>query len=55
MGILPQLITLVMDAVKPQPGMRIYDLYAGVGLFSAFAGKAGAQVTAIEEFSGGLF
>jgi tRNA/tmRNA/rRNA uracil-C5-methylase (TrmA/RlmC/RlmD family) len=41
----------VIDGLKPQPGDRCWDLYAGVGLFSAaLAGEVGpsGRVTAVE-------
>ncbi|MGA9531598.1 MAG: class I SAM-dependent RNA methyltransferase [Anaerolineales bacterium] len=44
--------TLVQRAVAlvdPQPGQVVFDLFAGVGLFSAFLADAGADVVAIEE------
>lgn len=44
----PTLVNLVIDALKINEGSRIYDLYAGVGLFSAFIAEAGASVTAVE-------
>jgi tRNA/tmRNA/rRNA uracil-C5-methylase (TrmA/RlmC/RlmD family) len=34
------LVATVLDFVKPQPGERALDLYAGVGLFSAFLAEA---------------
>lgn len=42
------LVEAVMAAVQPTPGERVLDLYAGVGLFSAFLARAGATVTAVE-------
>jgi len=34
------LVTTVMEMLAPQPGERAVDLYAGVGLFSAFLADA---------------
>ncbi|HUG84089.1 MAG TPA: class I SAM-dependent RNA methyltransferase [Euzebya sp.] len=42
------LVEAVMAAVDPAPGEHILDLYAGVGLFSAFLARRGARVTAVE-------
>lgn len=39
----------VLMAVSPQPAEIVFDLYAGVGLFSAFLAAAGARVIAVEE------
>jgi 23S rRNA (uracil1939-C5)-methyltransferase len=44
--------TLVKHAIgliDPQPDQVVFDLFAGVGLFSAFLADAGAEVVAIEE------
>lgn len=45
------LVEAVLDALRPRPGDRVADLYAGVGLFSAFladaVGEAGL-VTSVE-------
>ena len=38
----------VVAQLEPNPGDHILDLYAGVGLFSAFLASAGARVTAVE-------
>ena len=38
----------VVAHLEPHPGDHILDLYAGVGLFSAFLASAGARVTAVE-------
>ncbi|HEX9595948.1 MAG TPA: hypothetical protein VF982_03640, partial [Anaerolineales bacterium] len=43
-----ELVSLVMEALAPQPGEWIFDLYAGVGLFSLFLAEAGAGVVAVE-------
>ncbi len=48
-SILPDLVQQVMSAIDVEPGMTFIDLYAGVGLFSAFAAKQGAHVFAVEE------
>jgi 23S rRNA (uracil1939-C5)-methyltransferase len=47
-SLLPELVALVMEPLQPQSGEIIFDLYAGVGLFSAFAAQAGASVVAVE-------
>lgn len=43
------LVDLVMEALEPQPGQTVFDLYAGVGLFSAFLARKGVSVIAVEE------
>jgi len=43
------LVRRVLEALLPQSGETIFDLYAGVGLFSAFVAAAGARVVAVEE------
>ena len=43
------LVEMAMEAARPSQGQVIFDLYAGVGLFSLFLAKAGAQVIAAEE------
>jgi 23S rRNA (uracil1939-C5)-methyltransferase len=43
-----ELVRHVMVALDPRPGEVIYDLYAGVGLFSAFIAEAGARVIGVE-------
>jgi 23S rRNA (uracil1939-C5)-methyltransferase len=43
------LVTLVMDALDLKPDQTILDLYAGVGLFSAFVAEIGARVIAVEQ------
>lgn len=48
-GILPGLVDLVLSALRLEPGVTFFDLYAGVGLFSAFASQRGAAVYAIEQ------
>jgi 23S rRNA (uracil1939-C5)-methyltransferase len=48
-SILPHLVAQVLAALELEAGMHFFDLYAGVGLFSAFASKQGARVFAVEE------
>jgi 23S rRNA (uracil1939-C5)-methyltransferase len=47
--LLDTLAQLVNQSVDPQPGQMIFDLYAGVGLFSAFIAKRGAHLIAVEQ------
>ena len=47
--LLDDLAQLVIQAIDPQPGQVIFDLYAGVGLFSAFIARSGAKLTAVEQ------
>jgi 23S rRNA (uracil1939-C5)-methyltransferase len=42
------LASRVLAALQVTPGVRVLDLYAGVGLFSAFIAQAGASVVAVE-------
>jgi 23S rRNA (uracil1939-C5)-methyltransferase len=42
------LVELVRDAVRPEPGQRILDLYAGVGLFSLALAEPGVDLVAVE-------
>ncbi|BBH15973.1 23S rRNA methyltransferase [Nocardioides baekrokdamisoli] len=42
------LVEAVLDALQPQSGESVLDLYSGVGLFSSFLAERGASVTAIE-------
>ncbi len=45
------LVTTVLDMLAPQPGEKVLDLYAGVGLFARFLADAvgeGARVVAVE-------
>ena len=42
------LVAQVFSLLNLQPGETLFDLYAGVGLFSAFAAEAGAIVVAVE-------
>ncbi len=48
-SILPELIQTVMQGLNLQSGMTFFDLYAGVGLFSAYAAQRGVRVYAVEE------
>ena len=48
-ALLAPLVDLVLEALTLRPGEVVYDLYAGVGLFSAFLADAGATVLAVEE------
>ncbi|MFP3852894.1 MAG: class I SAM-dependent RNA methyltransferase [Anaerolineales bacterium] len=43
------LVDMAMEAAEPSQGQVVFDLYAGVGLFSLFLAEAGAQVIAAEE------
>ncbi|NYE37939.1 tRNA/tmRNA/rRNA uracil-C5-methylase (TrmA/RlmC/RlmD family) [Nocardioides cavernae] len=43
------LVDTVLELLGPRPGERALDLYAGVGLFARFVGRAtGARVVAVE-------
>ena len=44
-----ELVQLVMRELSVQPGETIFDLYSGVGLFSAFLAHERARVIAVEE------
>jgi 23S rRNA (uracil1939-C5)-methyltransferase len=48
-SILPSLVEETFKTLRLEPGMTLFDLYAGVGLFSAFAASTGVQVYAVEE------
>jgi 23S rRNA (uracil1939-C5)-methyltransferase len=50
-SILIDLVQQVMSVLQLETGMNFFDLYAGVGLFSAFAAQQGARVFAVEESS----
>ncbi len=43
-----ELVRRVLEALAIQPGQVVFDLYAGVGLFSAFLAQAGARLVAVE-------
>jgi 23S rRNA (uracil1939-C5)-methyltransferase len=43
-----ELVQDVLTALQPLHGKVVYDLYAGVGLFSAFLAEAGATIIAVE-------
>ena len=43
-----ELVKGVLAALAVEPRHAVFDLYAGVGLFSAFLAEAGAQVFAVE-------
>jgi 23S rRNA (uracil1939-C5)-methyltransferase len=45
------LVDLVLDGLQISPGQTVFDLYAGVGLFSAFVAEQGAQVLSVEQSS----
>ncbi|MBO9520515.1 MAG: class I SAM-dependent RNA methyltransferase [Nocardioidaceae bacterium] len=50
-GAPPALVDAVLSVLAPRPGERVLDLYAGVGLFSAFLADAvgpGGSVLAVE-------
>jgi len=44
-----ELVHQVLELLDPQPHETILDLYAGVGLFSAFIAETGAHLIAVEE------
>ena len=48
-SMLPSLIEQVLAALDLRPGMTFFDLYAGVGLFSAYAAQNGVRVYAVEQ------
>lgn len=45
----PTLVEVALGALQLSAGQTCLDLYAGVGLFSAFIAEAGARVIAVEE------
>lgn len=47
----PVLVEQAMSRMDVTPGDTLFDLYAGVGLFSAFAAANGASVVAVESSS----
>ncbi|MEE9512562.1 MAG: class I SAM-dependent RNA methyltransferase [Anaerolineales bacterium] len=46
---IPELVQHATALLSIQPGKTIFDLYAGVGLFSAAIAESGAHVVAVEE------
>jgi 23S rRNA (uracil1939-C5)-methyltransferase len=46
-----ELVTRTLDALEVQIGTTVFDLYAGVGLFSAFLAERGARLVAVEDSS----
>lgn len=46
------LVDAVLDALRPQPGERALDLYAGVGLFSRFLARAVGESGAVAAVEG---
>ena len=44
-----RLVDLVIQVLNPKSDEVIFDLYAGVGLFSAFIAERGARLSAVEE------
>jgi len=48
-GLTGELVQQAISFLQPQSHETIFDLYAGVGLFSAFIAETGAQLVAIEE------
>ena len=47
--IIPELVQLATTLLSIQPGQTVFDLFAGVGLFSAAIAESGAHVVAVEE------
>ncbi|MDX2162137.1 MAG: hypothetical protein SF162_12485 [bacterium] len=50
LGQMPNLVNAVIDLLAPQPHESILDLYAGVGVFSAFIAPRADLVTLIESY-----
>jgi 23S rRNA (uracil1939-C5)-methyltransferase len=50
-ALVEELVQLVMRELSVQSGETVFDLYAGVGLFSVFLAHEGARVIAVEESS----
>lgn len=48
------LVDAVLAYARPQPGERVADLYAGVGLFSAFLGEAVGRDGSVLAVEGGV-
>ena len=46
---IPELVQQATELLSIEPGQTIYDLYAGVGLFSASIAESGVHVVAVEE------
>ena len=46
---IPELVQHATALLSIQPGKTVFDLYAGVGLFSAAIAESGAHVVAVEE------
>jgi len=44
----PVLVDRVLSAAQPRPDQTAFDLYAGVGLFSAFLAERGLRLLAVE-------
>jgi 23S rRNA (uracil1939-C5)-methyltransferase len=49
-GALPGMIRAVIELLDPQPSERILDLYAGVGIYSAFIAPRASLVTLVESY-----
>jgi 23S rRNA (uracil1939-C5)-methyltransferase len=47
--LLSAMVREVLEAIQLAPGETVFDLYAGMGLFSAFLARAGARLVAVEE------
>ncbi len=47
---LEKLVTLTLDALQPGEGKAVLDLYAGVGLFTAFLAERASLVTLVESY-----
>jgi 23S rRNA (uracil1939-C5)-methyltransferase len=45
----PQLVRQALSLLDPQPNETIFDLYSGVGLFSAFMADSSGRIIAVEE------
>lgn len=49
-GALPTMSRAVIDLIDPRPTERILDLYAGVGVYSAFIAPRASLVTLVESY-----